>query len=167
MANPHWFTVSAPLAWAFYGHRYNLYKNTVPHDGFKMLLDLVESKNENYFVYTSNVDGQFQKAGFDEDKIVECHGSINHFQCSENCKCKIWKSKYDEIEINMDKFEAVDIPLCPYCKGIARPNILMFGDFKWNSRRTENQEHRFNRWIKIFRKPGEKLVIIEIGNYVS
>lgn len=163
MANPHWFAVNPLLAWAFYGHRYNLYKNTVPHNGFKMLLDLVESKNENYFVYTSNVDGQFQKAGFDEDKIVECHGSIHYFQCSENCKSEIWKSKYDEIEIDMDKFESVDIPLCPYCKDIARPNILMFGDFRWNSRRTENQEHRFNRWIKNFRKPGKKLVIIEIG----
>ena len=43
--------------------RYNLYKNTIPHDGFKMLLDFVKEKNNNYFIYTSNVDGQFLKAG--------------------------------------------------------------------------------------------------------
>lgn len=55
LANPHWFEVNPFLAWAFYGHRYNLYKNTIPHDGFKMLLDLIKSKNDNYFVFTSNV----------------------------------------------------------------------------------------------------------------
>ncbi|WP_157279206.1 SIR2 family NAD-dependent protein deacylase [Aliarcobacter butzleri] len=163
MANPYWFAVNPFMAWAFYGHRYNLYKNTVPHDGFKMLFDLVKSKNDDYFIYTSNVDGQFQKAGFDENKIVECHGSIHHFQCSENCKSEIWESPYDEIEIDMEKFESIDIPLCPNCNDISRPNILMFSDFRWNSKRTENQEGRFNRWIKKFRYMENKLVIIEIG----
>ena len=26
-------------------------------------------------------DGQFQRAGFPDDSIVECHGSIHHLQC--------------------------------------------------------------------------------------
>lgn len=163
LANPYWFAINPPLAWAFYGDRYNLYKNTIPHNGFEILLDLVKEKNENYFVYTSNVDGQFQKAGFDKEKVVECHGSIHHFQCSENCKSKIWESEYKDIEIDMNKFEAIDIPLCPDCKDIARPNILMFGDFKWNGKRTSKQEYRFNKWIKQFRFKDKKLVIIEIG----
>lgn len=49
------------VAWAFYGHRLEMYRKTNPHAGFSMLLDLVKSKNNNYFVYTSNVDGHFQK----------------------------------------------------------------------------------------------------------
>ena len=44
VANPQWFETNPALAWAFYGHRFNLYKNTVPHEGFKMLLDLVATK---------------------------------------------------------------------------------------------------------------------------
>ena len=84
MASPKWFSEKPKLAWAFYGHRLNLYRDTVPHKGFQILLDLVKEKNENYFVYTSNVDGQFQKAGFDKQKIVEIHGSIHHLQCSVN-----------------------------------------------------------------------------------
>ena len=52
MANPQWFLGDPKLAWAFYGHRLNLYKKTEPHEGFRLLLDLVKSKNENYFVYT-------------------------------------------------------------------------------------------------------------------
>src|SRR6266853_6748314 len=37
MANPSWFKKSPELAWAFYGHRLNLYRKTVPHAGFKHL----------------------------------------------------------------------------------------------------------------------------------
>ena len=44
MANPIWFRKNPKLAWAFYGHRLNLYKKTVPHAGFSMLLDLVKEK---------------------------------------------------------------------------------------------------------------------------
>ena len=148
MANSVWFLVNPRLAWAFYGHRYNMYKRTIPHKGFKMLLDLVKSKNDNYFIYTSNVDGQFQKAGFDSEKIVECHGSIHYFQCTKNCEEKIWESEYSTLEIDMEKFEAIDNPQCLDCNDIARPNILMFHDWKWNSKRTKNQEERFNNWTR-------------------
>ncbi len=47
------------MAWAFYGDRLNLYREVEPHIGFKLLLDVAKSKKD-YFVITSNVDGQFQ-----------------------------------------------------------------------------------------------------------
>ena len=37
MANPSWFDENPPLAWAFYGHRLNLYRETKPHIGFNQL----------------------------------------------------------------------------------------------------------------------------------
>jgi len=160
MANPIWFTNNPALAWAFYGHRLNLYRETIPHDGFKMLLDLVKQKNDNYFIFTSNVDGQFQKAGFNKDKIYEVHGSIHHLQCSNTCSKDIWENDED-IEVDMDKFEAIDIPLCPKCRDIARPNILMFGDWGWNGRRASNQEQRYMKWRKQNRL--KNIAIIEIG----
>ena len=42
----------------FYIHRLNLYLDTTPYNGFKMLLDLVKEKNDDYFVVTANVDGK-------------------------------------------------------------------------------------------------------------
>jgi NAD-dependent SIR2 family protein deacetylase len=60
------------LAWGFYGHRLNLYRNTKPHAGFRMLRELAANKKHGYFVFTSNVDGQFRKAGFDPRRICEC-----------------------------------------------------------------------------------------------
>ena len=160
MANPIWFITNPPMAWAFYGHRYNLYKNTIPHDGFKILLDLVKQKNDNYFIFTSNVDGQFQKAGFDSEKIIECHGSISYFQCSNNCKREIWEGN-EEFEIDMDKFESITIPLCPECGDIARPNILMFGDWKWNYKRTSIQQNKYSKWLE--QNKNKKILIIELG----
>ena len=161
MANPSWFAINPPLAWAFYGHRLNLYRKTMPHDGFKLLLELVQNKGDNYFIFTSNVDGQFQKAGFSKEKILEVHGSIHHFQCSENCTKNIWDADVDEIEVDMNKFEATDIPLCPSCGDIARPNILMFLDGMWNTKRVNKQRALYNKWIKSVRT--KKVVIIEIG----
>src|SRR6202000_33652 len=58
MANPSWFETDPALAWAFYGHRLNLYRRTVPHSGFQLLLRAAKQKPKGYFVFTSNVDGQ-------------------------------------------------------------------------------------------------------------
>ncbi|WOE71065.1 Sir2 family NAD-dependent protein deacetylase [Hydrogenimonas thermophila] len=163
MASPHWFKTDPKLAWAFYGHRLHLYRDTTPHDGFKMLLDLVNDKNENYFIYTSNVDGQFQKAGFSEEKIVEVHGSIHFLQCSKDCQDRIWSADDLEIRVDMDRFEALDIPTCPNCESVVRPNILMFGDWYWNSRRTDVQNSLYRKWLKGTKKSLQKIAIIEIG----
>ena len=52
----------------------------------------------------------------------------------------------------MKKFEALDIPKCKNCGDIARPNILMFGDWSWNEQRTIKQENRFKTWMKSIRR---------------
>ena len=163
MANPKWFTEKPNLAWAFYGHRLNLYRETIPHKGFEMLLELVKEKNDNYFIFTSNVDGQFQKAGFSDEKIVEVHGSIQHFQCSDNCSKDIWDADTNDIAIDMKKFEALELPKCKNCSAVARPNILMFGDWGWIDTRTDAQEERFKSWLKLLKQKKQKLAIIEIG----
>lgn len=163
MANPKWFKKDPKLAWAFYGHRLHLYRDTVPHNGFKILLDLSKNKEYHSFIFTSNVDGQFQKAGFRENQIMECHGSIHHLQCINNCQNKLWDASNVSIAIN-NSFQAQDpLPYCPNCKDIARPNILMFGDTNWNSARTNEQAKRFRIWLNELRKNKAKLVVIEVG----
>jgi NAD-dependent SIR2 family protein deacetylase len=164
MANPEWFTRDPKLAWAFYGHRLNLYRNTSPHQGFFRILGVAEKKSGGYFVFTSNVDGQFQKAGFSYDSIEECHGSIHYLQCSRTCSESIWPADNIDIEVDMEEFVARDpLPSCPECGALARPNILMFGDWGWLSYRTANQGKRLNLWLNKLKENGSKLVIIEIG----
>lgn len=164
MANPRWFEVRPKLAWAFYGHRLNLYRRTVPHNGFQKLLEIGSAMPGGYFVFTSNVDGHFQKAGFDEDRIEECHGSINHFQCVTQCSAAIWDGSEIEVDVDEDIFEAREpLPVCPHCGGLSRPNILMFGDWSWVHHRTEEQGRRLSMWIDRIISDGGRLVVIEAG----
>ena len=163
MANPKWFDSEPTLAWAFYGHRLNLYRETIPHAGFKKLLKIANSK-ENYFVFTSNVDGQFQKAGFDANKIVEVHGSIHHLQCSKNCTNTIYKADDTSIMIDSSTFRANEpLPHCPRCGATARPNILMFSDYNWISERTDIQSNRLQHFLDTIMIEKKKLVILEFG----
>ncbi len=164
MANPKWFDINPALAWAFYGHRLNLYRKTMPHSGFYRLLELGQQMPGGYFVFTSNVDGQFQKAGFDDDRIEECHGSIHHFQCTVPCSNSIWDAVNEMVEVDEEKFEALEpLPLCINCNELARPNILMFGDWNWIQERTAKQAMRLEKWLIENNQAGLKLVILEIG----
>src|SRR5437016_6686433 len=85
LANPRWFRDDPTLAWGFYGHRLNLYRQTQPHAGFQILRRWAERMKHGAFVFTSNVDGHFQRADFSANQIVEVHGAINLMQCSGRC----------------------------------------------------------------------------------
>ena len=56
---------------------------------------------------------------------------------------------------------APPLPQCPACRAVARPNILMFGDWAWLPQRTDAQEHRLHGWLAAL--SDARLVIIEIG----
>lgn len=161
MANPQWFFSNPKLAWAFYGHRLKLYNATTPHEGFYLLRELCKEKDDNYFIYTSNVDGHFAKAGFDKDKIYECHGSIHYTQCIYKDDGAIWAIDENEIEVDEDKFEATKMPTCKECGCVMRPNILMFYDGVFNWNRTKAQYHRYDAWLS--KNMNSKIAIIEIG----
>lgn len=162
MANPRWFSTDPTLAWGFYGHRQNLYRTTEPHDGFQVLRKWAQSKSGGTFVFTSNVDGQFRKAGFDENCIVECHGSIHHLQCAAPCCDAIWRADDLKIEVDENTFRATgELPRCPRCSAVARPNILMFGDGAWLKNRTSAQQQRENAWLRNLKNA--RLCIIECG----
>ena len=161
LANPRRFEEDPALAWAFYGHRLNLYRKTRPHRGFRRLLELGRSKAA-CFVFTSNVDGAFQRAGYDPLRIVECHGSIHHLQCT-CCDAGIWSAEGVELPVDTERFRALEWPRCPRCGATARPNILMFGDWGWDASRTERQEERFAAFLTELKKKNRRLAIVEIG----
>jgi NAD-dependent SIR2 family protein deacetylase len=96
-------------------------------------------------VFTSNVDGQFQRAGF--DGVVEAHGSIHDLQCLRPCSDDVWPAAGVEVEVDEDTMRAVPpLPRCRHCGGLARPNILMFMDWTWMGKPADAQEHELERW---------------------
>ena len=160
IANPRAFRSNPQQAWGFYGHRLNLYRRTVPHAGYQHLRDIAASLNWGAFVFTSNVDGHFAAAGFTPNRIVECHGSIHHLQCLNNCAQEIWEAKGFLPEVDAENcLLASPLPTCPRCGSLARPNILMFGDSGWEGSRTDEQHTRLREWLDEVYRP----VVIELG----
>ena len=160
-ANPRHFSDDPSFGWGFYGHRTNLYRDTVPHEGFHIIRRWIEQNNADYFVVTSNVDGQFQKAGYADDRILEVHGSIHWLQCQTPCCNTIWYNN-EEVRIDEAAMRARHpLPRCPGCGEISRPNILMFGDWSWLPDRTHIQEHEFDRFMS--RNARRHIAVIEMG----
>lgn len=162
VSNPIWFRDDPAQAWGFFGHRLNLYRDTQPHAGFEIVRRWAESRPFGYFVFTSNVDGHFARAGFDTDRILECHGSIHFAQCVRGCSRDIWSADDLRVEVDLLTVRASSpLPMCPRCGGLARPNVLMFGDGDWIPDRTAEQEDRYTRWLKSV--AGKRVVAIEFG----
>lgn len=162
MANPRWFREDPAMAWGFYGHRMNLYRETHPHEGFAILREWSRGKTAGSFVYTSNVDGHFQRAGFDPDRIFEVHGAIGRMQCTGHCGIGLFASDPHAVEVDPGTFRAVGpLPACPACGAMARPNILMFGDGDWDSSHSDVQARRLRDWLRSLR--GARLVVVECG----
>ena len=160
IASPEAFRTRPTRAWGFYGHRLNLYRQTTPHAGFALLRGWSERLLHGGCVFTSNVDGQFQRAGAYLDCIEECHGSIHHLQCLDGCSPDIWPA--DEFSPMVDEVNCLllnEPPRCPHCGAMARPNVLMFDDFAWQEHRQAGQSHALERWLSSVSRP----VVVELG----
>lgn len=159
-ANPDHFEQDPPFGWGFYGHRTNLYRETTPHEGFNIIKRWIAQNSADYFVVTSNVDGQFQKSGYADDHVLEVHGSIHHLQCCTPCCRTIWDNN-ELIPVNLDTMRARNVPRCKFCRAVSRPNILMFGDSSWLSDRSSEQGGRYKSFCDANR--GKRVVVIEMG----
>ncbi|WP_374661522.1 NAD-dependent deacetylase [Inhella sp.] len=151
IANPRAFAQDPELAWGFYGHRLQLYRDTVPHEGFALLKAWGERLPNGAAVFTSNVDGQFQAAGF--DTVHECHGSIHWLQCLKGCGRP--PEPADALRPDIDETACRwrgALPRCA-CGALLRPNILMFGDGGWDGSRYEAQAVRLQSWLRRCERP--------------
>lgn len=159
MADPVHFDEEPELAWGFYGHRLNLYRAVVPHKGFG-ILKRWRRRFKSHFVLTSNVDGQFQKAGF--SRVFEIHGSIHELQCTRPCHGGSWSA--NELVVHVDETTmraSSPLPRCPHCHALARPRVLMFGDGRYVNGSALGQEIRFHDWIESMGE--QSVVVVELG----
>ncbi|WP_297523017.1 NAD-dependent protein deacetylase, SIR2 family [uncultured Clostridium sp.] len=94
---------------------------------YKKLFDLMKGKN--YFVCTTNADGQVQKVFLDDSKIFAPQGNYDVFQCINPCtKTDVYPNKemIDNMlgSINLDKeIDEKFIPRCPKCGDYLIPNL--------------------------------------------
>lgn len=112
--------------WAQWARHINLNRFAQgPTPLYRSLLGLVEHKR--YFVITTNVESQFEKAGFPKDKIFEVQGNYAYLQCARACHDKLY---YNEALVKQMLAETRDCripaaltPHCPVCGGPMDVNL--------------------------------------------
>jgi len=164
LANPRWFRDDPALAWGFYGHRLNLYRATAPHAGFARLRAWCAARPMGAYALTSNVDHQLQRAGWEPERIVEAHGTLETWQCLDDCGVGLFAAPADTLSVDPVSFRAAaPLPTCGRCGALARPNVLMFGDDGWDESRTLKQQRGLERWLVEVGAANGRLAIIECG----
>ncbi len=133
-----------------------------PKPVYDNLLKLVEGKD--YFVLTTNVDHQFQLAGFDKKRLFYTQGDYGLWQCSEPCH----RRTYDNEETIRRMFaEQRDmrvptelIPRCPVCGKPMTMNLRADDTFVQD----EGWYHAQSRYQDFLRRhEGMRVVFLELG----
>jgi NAD-dependent SIR2 family protein deacetylase len=122
----------------------DLFDSHTPHIGYTTLLRIL--RNKDYYIFTSNIDGYFLKAGFDCDRIIEIHGNVHYTQCPNGCP-KI--KPYEEDDT------------CEDCKVKMVPNVFT-GGFHNFINKTSDIEKKMDDDINNYPGP-QGYIIIEIG----
>ncbi len=129
---------------------------------YKDLLELV--KDKNYFVITTNVDHQFQLAGFDKKRLFYTQGDYRLFQCSKPCH----KKTYDNEKIVMEMVKKQKdglipsslIPKCPICGKEMTTNLRCDDSFVED----EGWKEASIRYLNFLKDiNGKKVLFLEIG----
>lgn len=75
--------------------------------------------NKNYFILTTNVDHQFQLAGFDKKRLFYTQGDYGLFQCQKACHDKTYDNETLIRQMAASqkdlKIPARLVPKCPVC----------------------------------------------------
>jgi NAD-dependent SIR2 family protein deacetylase len=86
-------------------------------------------------------------------------------QCLNSCTDEIWPTTDFVIPLVDESTLRVkgELPKCKHCSALARPNVLMFNDWRYLGIRQEQQRQRFHEWLEEAITRQWKVVIIEIG----
>lgn len=148
--------------WSYWAKHIDYLYNVEATKCHKDLYELV--KNKDYFVITTNVDGQFLKSGFNKNKVFEVQGSLSKMQCSVGCHNKL----YDDLElvnkmIEQDKNCKVPKSLIPYCPRCGekmeinlRKDAFFVEDKNWHK-----LNNAYNDFIQKYKD--KKLILLELG----
>lgn len=118
--------------WAWWSR--HIYFNRYDVEPGRPYLDLLKLvKDKDYFVITTNVDHQFQLAGFDKHRLFYTQGDYGLFQCSGPCS-QVTYDNEEAVRAMMEQQKGMRIPseLVPTCPKCGRPmttNLRVDGRF--------------------------------------
>lgn len=149
--------------WAWWSRQImiNRYEKA-PKPVYEELLKLVHDKD--YFVLTTNVDHQFQLAGFDKARLFYTQGDYGLWQCSEPCCQKTWDNEETVRRMVAEQRDMrVPTELVPHCPVCGRPmtmNLRCDNTFVQD----EGWYAAYSRYEDFLRRhKGAKVVYLELG----
>ena len=149
--------------WAYWARHIKVNRyDPGPLSLYQKLFQLVSG--ENYFVITTNVDHQFQLAGFDERRIFATQGDYGLFQCAHACH----KATYDNEKMISEMVRATEdcripsalVPHCPHCCGPMEVNLRK-DDFFVEDQAWHQAAKRYAKFVQ--GALGKKIVFLELG----
>lgn len=150
-----------------------------PKPVYNRLYELV--KNRDYFILTTNVDHQFQKAGFDKHRLFYTQGDYGLWQCSVPCHNETYDNEAtvrkmvaaqgfafakdgdlyvpDGIKLKMEVPSEL-IPYCPHCHKPMSMNLraddTFVEDAGWH-----HAAERYEEFLQSHRK--QKVLFLELA----
>jgi NAD-dependent deacetylase len=73
-------------------------------------------------IITQNIDNLHQKAGVPEDRVFELHGNMQWVVCLSCAR------RYPMPEVLQRIKDGTEVPDCPDCQGILKPDAVFFGE---------------------------------------
>ena len=126
------------------------------------MFQLVQEKD--YFVLTTNVDHQFQKAGFDKYRLFYTQGDYGLWQCSRPCHQKTYDNENIVRKMLAEqkdmKIPTELVPHCPVCGAPMSMNLRADDSFVeddgWHA-----AARRYEDFLR--RREGERILFLELG----
>jgi NAD-dependent SIR2 family protein deacetylase len=112
--------------WAYWARHIslNLFETPVKELYIK-LMKLASSKD--YFVITTNVEGQFTKSGVKKYRFFEVQGNYGYFQCAIGCHDKLYNNERSVAQMISEtsdcRIPSSLVPKCPLCGGDMEVNL--------------------------------------------
>lgn len=149
--------------WAFFAKMIKLNRyNDKPLQLYQELYELVCSKD--YFVLSTNVDGQFYNSGFDAERVFEIQGDYCFLQCENACHDKLYYNKElveKWIQNTKDCKILSDLVMkCPVCGGNMDMNLRKDANFV-QDKNWYVQAKKYEEFIN--NAKDKKMVLLEIG----
>lgn len=154
---------SEEAKWGYWSK--HAFMNRIEPDGLPLYQTLFELvKEKNYFVLTTNVDAQFEKAGFAKERIFATQGDYGRIQCRKGCHPKTYDATAMFVQMNQARKDCLVpsymVPKCPVCGGPMEMNLRCDSHFvedeAWN-----NAAEQYSRYLE--EMADKKAVLLELG----
>ena len=149
--------------WAWWSRHILLNRyEQAPKPVYNRLLDFIQEKD--YFVLTTNVDHQFQTAGFDKKRLFYMQGDYGLWQCSKPCCQKTYDNQEMVYQMAAEqknmKVPAKLVPHCPVCGSPMAMNLRVDDTFVQDEGWYEAQS-RYKSFLQ--QHKGTRMILLELG----